>query len=153
MEAWKNSVRADEPRTARDENHLASALHKSRERFSAFPTKGDASGGAMRKMVAVDAIPFNSLEAVRVPAKFGAFRQQHPTSELGNYYYFEPADRVPWRVVIPKQETWVGALARLRMLRNRGPQGAGFARVGDTLVPRYLSPVAQRALAQVQLRS
>ena len=52
-----------------------------------------------------------------------------------------------WRVAVPRSVPGFQVRALLSQIFERGPQAAGYVRLGDTLVPARLSPGDRAALA------
>lgn len=77
----------------------------------------------------------------------GFARYESPVLDPGDYAFYQLA---AWRVAVPRSSAGPAARALLRRIYEHGPASAGYARVGDTLVPAILGSGDRRTLAGIK---
>ena len=83
------------------------------------------------------------IEGRSLPMGFAEYVDPTITPLNYNYYYIPG-----WRVAIPQVIPMEQVNNLLNAIFYRGPEPAGFVRIGDTLVPAMLDPGARMELAQ-----
>lgn len=147
-----------EPRNDRDARVMGQAQSRAKgaaESVAAFvPTfenREDAWGGGLRRMVRGGIGPRREDEhyyaARYVPVGFA--RYASPTVNPADYLYYPLSG---WRVAVPRTTPGPEIRALLARIYWYGPKSAGYARLGDTIVPALLSPGDRQTLAQTSTR-
>lgn len=131
----------------------ASARGAGRERLAVdLPGRREAAwGGALRRMsesgpLAPSREDENRLTSVAsryVPIGFA--RYTSPVVDPYDYEYYRVAG---WRVAVPRSTPGERVRDLLYRIFYYGPQSAGYARIGDCLVPGILGPGDRATLAQ-----
>ncbi len=149
---WNASAQAD-----RDERVLAASSSRGIGLGAAVPAqiqnRADVWGGGLRRMTSCCADgscgPQREDEhyyAPRyVPVGFGAY--DSPNLDPMDYIYYRMSG---WRVAVPRTTPGPAVRALLLRIYQHGPESAGYARTGSTLVPAALGPGDRRLLAQVE---
>lgn len=120
--------------------HFAKSRGAGRERLA--PSYGySLSGGALRKATDAHMVSGREDAPLRGHMMLGFARYQSPSADTSGYRFRRLG---VWRVAIRPGED---AARVLGAIAEAGPQRAGYVRVGDTLVPRWLSPGERMALA------
>ncbi len=116
-----------------------------------FANREDVWGGGLRRMTSGSVGPRREDEhhyATRyVPIGFG--RYVPPTINSEDYRFYQLAG---WRVAVPRSAAGPVARALLLRMYQYGPEAAGYARMGDTLVPALLGPGDRQTLAETESR-
>jgi len=111
---------------------------------------GAAWGGSLRRMA--DSGPLapsreDEMRLTDVPGRYvpvGYSRYTSPVVNPWDYTYYRVAG---WRVAVPRATPGLRVRDLLYRIEYFGPQAAGYARVGDTLVPAILGPGDRATLA------
>lgn len=111
---------------------------------------GVAWGGALRRMA--DSGPLapsreDEMRLTDIPGRYcpvGFARYTSPVVNPWDYTYYRVAG---WRVAVPRATPGLRVRDLLYRIEYFGPQAAGYARVGDTLVPAILGPGDRATLA------
>lgn len=161
-----------ETNARRDSQMLRYASSKGCGLRRSQPSRGSYCGSAMSRLVSDDS-PFRSNLSTRcdshpdiafsvpvnrdvfgvspgryVPIGYGEYVS--PTINRYDYRFYTLAG---WRVAVPRSIP-PGVLSNLLYrIYNYGPQSAGYARIGDTLVPSMLGPGERLALAESVVNS
>lgn len=134
----------------RDERRIDYFRGASRTRAAAYPRAAVPSGGALRRLSHASVGPGRDDEtpADGVPGRYvpvGYARYTSPLVDPADYAYYRLG---AWRVAIPHAVQACAVRGLLDTVWQRGPQGAGFVAIGDTLVPAILGPGDRFALAE-----
>jgi hypothetical protein len=139
----------------RDDRVLAYAQRKAtgRESLTPAPLSGygcDARGGALRRLTENAPMQaredYASIRALKMPLGYAAYVD--PTANPYDYVYYNVAG---WRVAVPRETHPSDLQAMLLSISTLGPSGAGFIRLGDTLVPSYLGTGDRMLLSQTSV--
>lgn len=111
---------------------------------------GVAWGGSLRRMT--DSGPLapsreDEMRLTDIPGRYvptGYARYTSPVVNPWDYTYYRVAG---WRVAVPRATPGMRVRDLLYRIEYFGPQSAGYARVGDTLVPAILGPGDRATLA------
>lgn len=118
---------------------------------SGIANREDVWGGGLRRMTSGSVGPRREDEhyysARYVPVGFA--RYQDPTVDPNDYKYYQLSG---WRVAVPWNTPGPAVQALLARIYTYGPQSAGYARLGDTIVPAILSPGDRQTLAESTTR-
>lgn len=140
----------------RDSRTLAYAGSKGSGREKLVPNQfanyADTWGGGLRRMTAGGVGPRREDELVNGAPRYvpvGFARYVDPTVDPGDYTYHLLSG---WRVAVPRTVPGPAARALLLRIYQYGPQSAGYARLGDTLVPAILGPGDRQTLAESESR-
>lgn len=131
----------------------ASARGAGRERMlSGLPGggMGAAWGGSLRRMA--DSGPLapsreDEMRLTDVPGRYVPVAYARYTSPVVNPWDFTYYRVAGWRVAVPRATPGLRVRDLLYRIEYFGPQAAGYARVGDTLVPAILGPGDRATLA------
>lgn len=146
---------ADESVPDRDSQVLqyaaARAAGREAQAPSQFANREDVWGGGLRRMVDGGVGPRREDEHYYAPryVPVGFARYEDPTVDPANYKYYLMSG---WRVAIPRTIPGPAVRALLLRIYQYGPRSAGYARLGDTLVPAILGPGDRQTLAQTESR-
>ncbi len=146
---------ADEnPGGDRDERAVRAASFRGSSLQAATPqfmNREDMWGGGLRRMLAEDTIPRREDEFWYAPnyVPIGFARYQSPIVDPADYNYYQMAG---WRVAIPRDVPSPERHDLLRRIYAYGPQAAGYARLGDAIVPAILGPGDRQTLAETESR-
>ena len=138
----------DNTQSSRDDNSVLFNSSKSKSTNTKFPQSNYDS--SLRSMLETSIEPtilneYISLDIYGRSLPIGFAEYVDTTITALNYnYYFIPG----WRVAIPRVIPMDQVNNILNTIFYKGPQSAGFIRIGDTLVPLMLSPGERMALAQ-----
>jgi len=116
-----------------------------------YMNREDMWGGGLRRMLAEDAVPRREDEFWYAPhyVPIGFARYQSPLVDPADYNYYQMAG---WRVAIPREVPSPERHDLLRRIYTYGPQAAGYARLGDTIMPAILGPGDRQTLAETESR-
>jgi hypothetical protein len=105
-----------------------------------------AWGGAIARVTDV-VLTSRDDEQHRVPGAhipIGFARYKSPTLNISEYTHWRAGE---WRVAIRRNMSDAAANQLIARIMAHGPQSAGYMRIGDNLVPEFLSPSDRAALA------
>ena len=121
------------------------------KQFGDFMNRSDVWGGGQRRMVQYGLGPRREDEHYYAPryVPVGFAQYVSPVVNPMDYRFYRLSG---WRIAVPR--TVCGPNVRNLLLRiyKYGPQAAGYARLGDTLVPAILTPGDRRTLAGLDTR-
>lgn len=122
----------------------------------------DVWGGGLRRMTVGDVGPRRDDGPRRAPARredehyyapryvpVGFARYVDPTVDPADYTFYLLSG---WRVAVPRTVPSPAVGDLLRRIYRYGPGSAGYARLGDTLVPALLGPGDRQTLAGSESR-
>ena len=111
----------------------------------------DVWGGGLRRMVEGGVGPRREDAHWYAPryVPVGFARYKDPMVDPADYTYYLMSG---WRVAVPRTVPGPAARALLQRIFRYGPESAGYARVGDTIVPAILEPGDRQTLAQTSTR-
>jgi hypothetical protein len=139
----------------RDTRALALAGAKAAGRAAKVPApfmnRADAWGGGLRRMTSGGVGPRREDEHYYAPryVPVGFARYEDPTVDPDDYTYYLLSG---WRVAVPRTVPGPAVRATLLRIYQYGPQSAGYARLGDTIVPAILGPGDRQTLAETSTR-
>lgn len=148
-----SGVRAPSP--DRDDRAVHAAAARSAGQQASDPlgfmNRADAWGGGLRRILAEETVPRREDQHWYAPryVPIGFARYESPIVDPMDYNYYQMAG---WRVAIPRNVPGPERHALLQRIYAFGPQSAGYARLGDTLVPALLGPGDRQTLAQTESR-
>jgi hypothetical protein len=141
------------PQNGRDEKALGMARKKqaTAKDVNTKCVPGYGKSPALRRMTDLAVMPGRDDEdrRVAVPGRYvpvGFARYVSPVVSQLDYKVYRITGG--WRVMIPRKAPSWAAFGLLQKVYKYGPGSAGFARVGDTLVPAILGPGDRMTLAQ-----
>jgi hypothetical protein len=150
---WNNDTEKSGP--DRDSRSLRSSTVRARGRErltpAPFTNRMDIWGGGLRRMTSGSVGPRREDEHYYAPryVPIGFARYKDPTVDPADYTYYQMSG---WRVAVPRTVPGPAVRALLMRIYQYGPKSAGYARLGDTIVPAILSPGDRRTLAQSSSR-
>jgi hypothetical protein len=139
----------------RDTRNLQHARAKASGREAMVPAqlmnRVDVWGGGLRRMTDGGVGPRREDEHYLAPrhTPIGFGRYVDPTLDPSDYQFYHLSG---WRVAIPRTVSGPDVRATLLRIYQYGPSSAGYARLGDTIVPAILGPGDRQTLAGVGLR-
>ena len=151
--AHKTEEAAASPQDDRDGRALRHSQAKAAGLEAQLPpqlmNRLDVWGGGLRRMVDGGVGPRREDEHYHAPryVPIGFARYESPVLDPGDYAFYQLA---AWRVAVPRSSAGPAARALLRRIYEHGPASAGYARVGDTLVPAILGSGDRRTLAGIK---
>ncbi len=116
-----------------------------------FANREDVWGGGLRRMASGGVGPRREDDHYR-PARYvpiGFARYENPNVDPADYAYYLMSG---WRVAVPRTLPGPAVRALLARIYQYGPSSAGYARLGDTIVPAILGPGDRQTLAQSSSR-
>jgi len=141
----------DETRERRDRRALRAVGARGRGRETMVPSvpgfmnRRDAWGGGLRRMVLGGTGPRREDAHYHAPryVPIGFARYQSPVVNPADYQFYRISG---WRVAVSRATPGVRVRDLLMRIYRYGPESAGYARLGDTLVPAILSPGDRKTL-------
>lgn len=111
-----------------------------------FANRVDIWGGGLRRMATGSVGPRREDDHYRAPryTPIGFARYVSPIIDPADYTFYLMSG---WRVAVPRTVPGPDVRALLRRIYQYGPSSAGYARLGDTLVPAMLGPGDRQTLA------
>jgi len=143
------------PGNQRDEWYMRQAIVKAqgREKMTPppFTNRSDVWGGGLRRMVRGSVGPRREDAHYYAPryVPIGFARYQDPTVDPADYTYYQLSG---WRVAVPRTVPGPQVRALLLRIYQYGPASAGYARLGDTIVPAILNAGDRQTLATSESR-
>ena len=133
---------------SRDDNVMKFASSKSKALNSQFPQSNYDSSLRSMLETSIEPTVLNEyisldIEGKSLPIGFAEYVDTTITPLNYNFYFISG-----WRVAVPQVIPTSQISNILNTILYKGPQSAGFVRIGDTLVPAMLSSGERMALAQ-----
>jgi len=131
----------------RDARFLSYASAKGAGRKALAPVQSTSRenlwGGGLRRMTSSGVGPRREDEHRYVSVGFA--RYLDPAVDPAGYAYYPFSG---WRVAVPRTISGPAVWALFLQMSRYGPESAGYARLGDTLVPAVLGPGDRQRLAE-----
>ena len=143
--------------SAREAMILAAAKSRAQGREKLAPAPGPpgqkaarscAWGGGLRRVADVKLAPMREDQQEAPPGRYVPIGYARYDAETVRPTAYKLVHGVGgWRIAVPRGMGPVAEAVLLNQIASAGPQAAGYARQGDTLVPAALGPGDRAALA------